>query len=226
MSIREQVETLRPLIRELWVNDQNFANSLVAAWDKKGRLSQPQQLWVDKMIDKARERMNTPKPEPVRVDLGANMRPLHELFQRARNNKIQIPKIKTHLESGSTLTLSLNNTGEFVYLKLGDVYYGKVDKDGRLAIHPRVQVCEEIHTLAKDIGENPSRVGKIHGAKWDNCMFCGRGLTTKDSVFYGYGPICAEKWGLEWGIARERIEERKQAVVDDAFKKMVNQYFK
>lgn len=212
MSIREQIETLKPLIQHLNYSGQTFANSLINQWERKRRLSQLQQLSIDSLILDARKARDTPKPEPERVDLHANVQPLYDLFQRARENKIQMPKIKTHLESGANFTLSLSSTGEFVYLKLGDTYYGKVSRDGQLMIHPRVPRCEEIHTLVKDIGENPSKVGKIHGQKWDNCMFCGRGLQTKDSVFYGYGPICAEKWGLEWGIARERIAEQKEAV--------------
>lgn len=221
MSVMDSVNTLKPLVSQLKQSDRDFATSLIQTWEKKGRLSQMQQVWVDKLIARA----NEPKPEQVRVDLHTDMRPLYGLFQRARDNKIQMPKIKTHLESGTNFTLSLNQTGEFIYLKLGDVYYGKVDRDGKLAIHPRMKPCEEIYKLAADIGENPSKVGKIHGAKWDNCMFCGRGLQTKDSVYYGYGPICAEKWGLEWGAARERLEERKEACISEAFQKQVSQFF-
>lgn len=233
MSIRTQVEALKPLVSQLRSGDQHFAQSLVETWEKKGRLSQPQQLWVDKLIERAKERiakMSEPKPETTQVELGSSMKPLHDLFMRAKENKIQFPKIRTQLDDGTKIELSLAGTNSVnagkVYIKINGDWYGKVDDSGHMEISRRLQPRPEVHELVREIGLNPSKTGKVHGQKFDNCMFCGRGLTTKDSVFYGYGPICASKWGLEWGIARERIAEKKEANLTNAFANMVNQYFK
>jgi len=37
-------------------------------------------------------------------------------------------------------------------------------------------------------------------ARQGNCCFiCGRNLDTAESIDAGYGPVCADKWGLPWG---------------------------
>jgi hypothetical protein len=229
MSIRDQVNTLKPLVGKLSRSHQDFAHSLIGQWEKKGRLSQPQQLWVDKLIEEAVKEKPAPPPAP-QAELGVSLKPLHDLFQRAKGNKIQFPKIKTQLEDGTKVELSLANANSVnagsVYVKKGGEWYAKVDSAGHMTISRKVPVCEEVHEIVKAIAANPSAAGKVHGQKFDNCMFCGRGLTTKDSVYYGYGPICAEKWGLEWGIAHERLEEEKVETQTATFNDMVNKFFK
>lgn len=214
MSIATQVTALKNVIGKLGPSRQQFATSLIHQWEKKKRLSQPQQLWVDKLIDEA----NAPKPEPTVVETAAELTPLLELFRKARDNKIARPRIKTYANS-KELSISLAgaesvNAG-MIYLKLGGEYYGKVDLHGRLVLSRNVgnliPVAEEVPIVLRALGKDPSGFGKVHGMKYNNCCFCGRGLKTKDSVYYGYGPICAEGWGLEWGNARERIQEDKKA---------------
>jgi hypothetical protein len=190
-----------------------------------------QKEWVDKLIDAARN-PPPPPPPPPQIDLGVSFKPLHDLFGRAKQNKIQFPTIKTQLDDGTKVKLSLasassTNAG-MVYVKKGEQFYGKIDSSGHLTIARGVPVCEELHVLVQEIGANPSAAGKVHGNKYDNCMFCGRGLQTTDSVYYGYGPICAEKWGLEWGIARERIVEdrsnRNEQIMASAIKAMAAKF--
>ena len=36
--------------------------------------------------------------------------------------------------------------------------------------------------------------GRNHGT----CCYCGRKLKTEESTSVGYGPVCADKWGLPW----------------------------
>lgn len=43
--------------------------------------------------------------------------------------------------------------------------------------------------------EEAAAFGHDHGA----CVFCGRGLDDPTSVEHGYGPVCADKFGLPWG---------------------------
>ncbi len=39
------------------------------------------------------------------------------------------------------------------------------------------------------------------------CQFCGRELTNAESMRRGYGPVCAERWGLPWGDEQESEAE-------------------
>lgn len=40
-----------------------------------------------------------------------------------------------------------------------------------------------------------------------NCCFCGRSLLEPDSLTCGYGPTCAEKYGLAWGTGYDGKSE-------------------
>lgn len=40
---------------------------------------------------------------------------------------------------------------------------------------------------------------KAFGDSTHHCVFCHKGLTTKESKAVGYGPVCADNYGLPWG---------------------------
>ena len=44
-----------------------------------------------------------------------------------------------------------------------------------------------------------AEIAKAHAEDHHACMFCGLELTDDPSVAAGYGPVCAEKYGLPWG---------------------------
>jgi hypothetical protein len=217
MGLREQVKQLESEVNHLPKGKQDFAKSLIHQWNRKGRLSQPQQLWVDKLIELAAE-AKKPKPVPESTDLGIDLTGLHRLFDRAKQNNIPVPKIRTALADGKKVVLSparvdSANAG-FIYIRFGEQYYGKVSPDGKLTLPSFVEPCEEVHELIQEIANDPSKAGKAQGQRLGWCIFCSRTLTTNESLFYGYGPICAEKWGLEWGNATERKAEKKEAELD------------
>ena len=47
----------------------------------------------------------------------------------------------------------------------------------------------------------------INGMRYNHCCFCGIELTDRRSVEHGYGPICAEKWGLPWDNVALTVED-------------------
>lgn len=49
------------------------------------------------------------------------------------------------------------------------------------------------------IAADPAKVAGQNGIATGTCAFCGRALSTRESRSVGYGPECAEKWGLPWG---------------------------
>jgi hypothetical protein len=56
----------------------------------------------------------------------------------------------------------------------------------------------------REFAENPLGVASAYGRAEGHCCFCGRGLTDGRSVAMGYGPVCAEHFGLAWGDQRAR----------------------
>lgn len=219
-TIQEQISRLQNYLPQLSGNDKNFAESLCNQWKVKRRLSESQQEWVDKLIqrgidnfERAEAAKNAPATTPTRIT--HNVGPLLKRFDVAHQAGIESATIRTYLPVVGGLkekvTLGKRKADSFIHIRVDSHYFGKVDASGNLIPYPNDRIFSApLLELIRGIAENPSAAGKVHGQKHGYCMFCGRGLLTTDSVFYGYGPICAEKWGLEWGIARERIQEAKE----------------
>lgn len=58
---------------------------------------------------------------------------------------------------------------------------------------------QELKDIIQTIVTNPIEMCAVKGQKTVHCCFCQIELTSKASLAVGYGPICAEKWGLPWG---------------------------
>lgn len=46
---------------------------------------------------------------------------------------------------------------------------------------------------------DPAKAARMYGMKIGECCFCKRELTTAESLFAGYGPICAARLDLPYG---------------------------
>lgn len=53
-----------------------------------------------------------------------------------------------------------------------------------------------------DFSNDPAQVARTYGHATGSCCFCGHELTDGRSVAMGYGPICADHFGLPWGEER------------------------
>ena len=65
--------------------------------------------------------------------------------------------------------------------------------------HYRGDDYKELQTVISYLALTPIEVAKMTGIKFSYCCFCGTEIVTKESLAAGYGPVCAEKWGLPWG---------------------------
>jgi Family of unknown function (DUF6011) len=76
---------------------------------------------------------------------------------------------------------------------------------GRLTLETGEYISENelegLSDLLREINDDFLGAVKKHGERTGICTFCGRKLTDPRSVLAGYGPICAEKFGLPWGGA-------------------------
>ena len=50
-----------------------------------------------------------------------------------------------------------------------------------------------------DLLHDPLQAAKAHAALTGECSFCGAELSDERSKSVGYGPVCAENYGLPWG---------------------------
>jgi hypothetical protein len=210
---------LQENLGRLGQRDQQFANSLIADFNRYGRLTPGQQPWVGKLI----ERATAPRPEPTRIDVGT-MAGVIALFRRAQEH-LKHPKIV--LQCGTfpvTLSLagsaskapgSINVMGEGQYPNRE--WFGRISPEGQF--EPSGSLLREqgrldaIQALLVSLGVDPAGVAKKHGALTGSCCFCNRKLTDAKSVAAGFGPVCADNYGLtaEWKSAVAKQVETVEA---------------
>lgn len=135
------------------------------------------------------------------------------MFAAARQH-LQYPKIRLLTSTGEHIVTSIAGDrarfpGSVNILSDKDPYtgersfYGRIHLDGRLDLRTGgTAVRDVIERFAGD----PETVAKEYGKLTGNCCFCGRSLEDERSTSVGYGPICAGRYGLEWGTKSSRKE--------------------
>jgi hypothetical protein len=206
------VDLLKQRVDELPADDRPFAYSLLGAAAGRG-LSVKQSGWVRKMADRI---INPPK-ERAAARIG-DVVGLLALFEKATSNGLQWPKLRAITADGTTISLRRAGAkskyqGEImVTSRLGDetLYYGRIDQGG--TFHPGLKVTtaalEQALPALKAMATDPATAGKAYGARTGHCAFCALPLEDSRSVEAGYGPICAENFGLPWGAGERRRPKR------------------
>lgn len=180
-----------------------FPTSLVAQFERKGSLSDKQWYWV--------ERLAQPRPAPTE-DLGSFVGVI-ELFERAKRN-LKFPKIWLSFNGGRPLRLSLagersKHTGSVQITDGGGyhdgIWYGRVAPDGSATFSRSVEDTDRnaLINVLRHLAEHPAEVASQYGKLTGNCCFCHRELSDERSTEVGYGPICAQNYGLPWGTKDE-----------------------
>jgi hypothetical protein len=80
-------------------------------------------------------------------------------------------------------------------------WFGRILSSGEFEASPRVETPESVITTLRRFSADPAGIASAHGRKTGQCCFCARPLTDGRSVSVGYGPICADRFGLPWGVA-------------------------
>ena len=65
-------------------------------------------------------------------------------------------------------------------------------------------IAQRLREFAADPAGTAAAYGRLHGA----CCFCRKPLRDERSTAVGYGPDCAEHYGLQWGAAPRRRASR------------------
>jgi hypothetical protein len=226
------VDALRDVVDRLNERDQKFANQLISQWDQKGWLSKNQIPWVTTLTERAHESttgsMVPKKAEHTVIQLG-DVTKLFALFERAESKHVQWPVIKftcdktpIRLTHGKDDKLHLNVDVKDDYGKRP--WIGGVDRGGAYSMSRKNKPPQGLGKVLEDFATNPSDAGRVYGKAERSCCFCGITLRSKDSLYYGYGPICADNFGLEWGNATELTREEDLADALDEGAEMIRQF--
>lgn len=188
---------LASVIDRLPANDHDFANSLVDQAKRRG-LTERQMFFVNKLVTKA-------KAGDKKVEVGSLAATI-ALFDKAKTH-LKNPKVVITVDgqpvrlsiagarSRQPGTLNVAEPGPF-----GDAkWYGRVTRDG--VFHPTADTASlpGLPAALQRFAQDPATVAAEHGKLTGNCSFCNRPLSDKRSTAVGYGPICADHFGLPWG---------------------------
>ncbi|MDC7784783.1 DUF6011 domain-containing protein [Rhodoplanes sp. TEM] len=181
--------------------DQEFARSLLNGAARFGSLSMKQGEWVKRLV----ERANAPRPTPVQV---GDLSSVIALFDRAGQH-LRRPAIVLNCQGLGNVRLnvagqrarvpgSLNVTDDGPYESRR--FYGRIHRDG--TFEPSRASAPGLVDYLIRFARDPAGVAAEHGLMTGNCCFCRRTLTDERSTAVGYGPTCAEHYGLPWGSPR------------------------
>ena len=203
--MKEKIAALAATITDqtLPQKDWKFAKDLIAAYAKYGGLTEKQAPWIDKLILRA---SGVAVALPVSVEIG-DFAGITKIFKVAAGYQ-KFPKI-TLICLGKKISLirskneSISVCGEGQYPNRP--FYGKISPVGswQPTASTSPEMLEALTSLLKKFAENPSRVASKHGKETGVCCFCAAVLTYKRSVAAGFGPVCADHYGLkeQWNTA-------------------------
>lgn len=198
------IDTLKENLGNLNEKDGAFASSMIKQFAKKGKLSDKQMYWVDVLT----ERAVTGYPEPAAKEALGDFKGVVDLLMIAKQ-KLKYPKIKLTTGSGLPVQLSVagpnaKHPGTINVTDGGsygsNLWYGRVHADGTWEKpHKLPTWIDAVAVLLKKLAHDPAGVATAYGKFTGHCCFCNRPLTDEKSTTVGYGPVCAESYGLPWG---------------------------
>lgn len=201
----EQINHLRSVLVRLPERDQSFASDLIRQHNERG-LSPKQVYWVGKLIERATQ----PAPKPVKI---GSLSAISGLFSKAKG-RLKKPaivllcdfdhgaaEIKIAFAGGNTRYPGALHISSPIY---GGQYYGRITREGSFVKSFKFDGDEApLVSLLTEFAADPAGVAAKHGHLTGKCCFCNRGLTDDRSTDVGYGPVCADNYGLPWGAPKK-----------------------
>lgn len=193
-----QIEQLKLVEAKLSGRGRDFAQSLIKQFEDRGMLSDKQMYWVGELIKQA----NQPKQAKQVEDLDGSR--IVNMFVQA---SAKLKRMKIELKAGDQRVV-FKRAGEHSKYngsimvtdgkQFGEAkFFGVIDLEGKFN---RGRDCtQEVIELIKNFAQEPEQVAQQFGRENHVCCFCMRALKDKRSTDMGYGPICAENYGLQWG---------------------------
>jgi hypothetical protein len=121
-----------------------------------------------------------------------------DAMRKAQSNGVQQPKI----ELGDGYAVSLAPDGGALFVRHEGEYVGAIKANGterpQASAYSR-RLFDAGAKLVAAFGMAPESFAASYGHATSRCCFCRRELTDGRSVEVGYGPVCADRYGLVWG---------------------------
>jgi hypothetical protein len=140
-----------------------------------------------------------PAPKPTGVTINGSL--IVKFLTAARERGKAFPNVTFLTDNGASLNMYLAGAASkypgAVQVKLNGEWIGRIETSGSVA--GKLAYNAGLLALINDIAADPVKAAQIYARNTDHCSFCGKKLTddrSGSSVEVGYGPVCAEKFGL------------------------------
>lgn len=192
-----RLQVLHSVMGKLPSGRQAFANDLMNNFRRFKKLSEKQMEWVEKLIVLATAPPQAAS-EPLHRQPIPGFKCVEDLLYHAATH-IQFPCIRLRTEKGQNIQLRPARSQRGVTVAVGGarglVLQEILDTSYLRYLPDLTDVLNILHEMAA----HPRETVILHGKKYKSCCFCGISLTDPRSIVMGYGPICAENYGLPWG---------------------------
>lgn len=181
----------------------DFARSLLDQYRNRGSLSDRQWPWVEKLA------ADGPRSEAF-TD-AVSMTAIIAAFESAKQHKGN-PVLRILAGEDHVLRLAVIRSERSRYPGAINVtgnqrqyddrpWYGRINLDGSFSRSR--ETTPAITAALEAFAADPLAAAAAYGKSLHSCCFCGINLTSAASKAAGYGPICAQKWGLAWGAPKK-----------------------
>lgn len=180
--------------------DLEFARSLVTNFNKYGRLSDRQMYFVEQIIARA----TSPNP-PAQSGVSVSVDAILGMFERAAQT---LRRVKVTLQDCTGQRVVFKKAGPMskyagqIMISDGQpfgqaTFFGRILEDGTYV--QSTKSTDSVRALVEEFAANPEEVAGKYGRLTGGCCFCSKGLKDDRSLEVGYGPVCAQRFGLKWG---------------------------
>ncbi len=195
--LSQVIELLRRRRDVMTDYDKGFAESVIRQYDTRGWISAKQENVIRKIarnVSGTRTRLLLANITAL-VNLAASKDAKRIAIRLTVGNQGVVLRY-----SPKTNRIYINEAGNFEEGERGQTYgyVSLVDSELRLNDESSAFAADLTNALIA-FNADPHKAGRLEGHATGRCCFCSIKLTTAESVHHGYGPICAERFGLPWG---------------------------
>ena len=199
----ELAAKLHSLMVFIPAKDKGFAQQLINWNTDKGIDYSPKQLiYVEKFIATGEAAKNINQAALAINNHPRNFKNIAKLFLYSKQvASLAYPKITYQLSKEMpAITFYYNNNHACIQAKVGGKLIATIKANGQEDM--RWPIKEVYIPMLEQIEKDPIAAATLSGKLTSCCSFCSKQLTDERSVVLGYGPVCADHWGLPWDVKR------------------------
>ena len=170
-----------------------FPQSLLDQYARRGFLSDKQWPYVERLGAKPAQLASTTAMSAIVAAFDKAQTHLKRPALLIAAGDVTLRLSRAGAASKAPGAINVTSRGNFE----SRTWYGRVNLDGTFT---SARECgPEIVGALQAFAADPVGTARAYGRLTGCCCFCGRELNDKRSTTVGYGPTCADRWGLPWG---------------------------